>query len=61
MAKLRVEIDRMDAVAASVATATSEDKFIIIDGLLHVRAWLVSEQAETAQAEMRPQNSNEER
>ncbi|KAM0711138.1 hypothetical protein Q7P35_001877 [Cladosporium inversicolor] len=31
---LRAEIGRMDAVAAATATATAEDKSIIIDGLL---------------------------
>jgi hypothetical protein len=42
-ATLRAEIDRMDAVAAANAAATTEDKFIVIDGLLYVKAWLVNE------------------
>lgn len=39
---LRAEIHRMDAVAATNAAATTEDKFIVIDGL-YVKAWLVNE------------------
>jgi len=56
IAALRAEIDRMDAVAASTATATTEDKYIIIDGLLYVKAWLVSEEDESPGAGSRPQN-----
>lgn len=41
-ATLRAEIHRMDAVAATNAAATTEDKFIVIDGL-YVKAWLVNE------------------
>jgi hypothetical protein len=47
MALLRAEIDRMDAVAAATAAAKHEDKFIIIDGLPYVKAWLVSEKTES--------------
>ena len=55
-ATLRAEIDRMDAVAAATAAATTEDKFIIIDGLLYVKAWLISEESESPGAGKRPQN-----
>lgn len=34
----------MDAVAAATAAAKHEDKFIVIDGLLYVKAWLLSEE-----------------
>lgn len=46
MALLSAEIDRMDAVAAANAAAATEDRFIIIDGQLYVKAWLVSEKEE---------------
>lgn len=53
---LRAEIGRMDAVAAATATATAEDKSIIIDGLLYVKSWLVTEESEFPGAGERPQS-----
>jgi len=45
MLKLRAEIDRMDAVAAATTAAASEDKYVVIDGVSYVKAWLVSEES----------------
>lgn len=56
MALLSAEIDRMDAVAAVTADVKHEDKFIIIDGLLYVKAWLISEEADSLAAGTRPQS-----
>jgi hypothetical protein len=56
MTKLRAGIDRMDAIAATTAATTSEDKFIIIDGLLYVKAWLVCEKDQTTKADTSQQN-----
>jgi uncharacterized protein (DUF1697 family) len=55
-ATFRAEIDRMDAVAAANAAAAHQDKFVVIDGLLYVKAWLVSEETESPGAEPRPQS-----
>ena len=55
-AVLRAEIDRMDAVAAANAATTTEDKYIIIDGLLYVKAWLITDEPESSGAVSRPQN-----
>lgn len=49
-ATLRADIDRMDAVAAATATATSEDKFVIIDELLYTKAWLIGEDTQPRDA-----------
>lgn len=46
MALLCAEIDRMDAVAADTAAAMEADKYVVIDGVLYVKAWLVSEKEE---------------
>jgi endonuclease V-like protein UPF0215 family len=56
MARIRAEIDGMDATAATTAIATAEDNFVMIDGLLYVKAWLVSEETETTDAKTRTQN-----
>lgn len=50
MALLCAEIYRMDAVAANTSAATEEDKFVMIDGSLYVKAWLVSEKEESLEA-----------
>ena len=55
-ATLRAEIDRMDAVAASTAATATEDKFVMIDGPLYVKAWLISEKEESPEAGMRSQS-----
>ena len=47
------EIDNMDAVAANTAAATDADKFVIIDGVLYVKAWLVTEKEGSPEAGMR--------
>ena len=44
MALLCAEIDRMDAVATNTAASAKEDKFVMIDGSLYVKAWLISEE-----------------
>ena len=59
IAKLRAEIDRMDAVAAASAAAASRDRFVTIDGLLYVKAWDVSEEAGSPGAETNTQSQNE--
>lgn len=46
MALLCAEIDRIDAVAANTAASAEEDKFVMIDGSLYVKAWLISEKEE---------------
>ena len=56
MALLRAEIDRMDDVAAANAAATEADKYVVIDGDLYVKAWLVSEETESPGAGTRPQS-----
>lgn len=55
-ATLRAEIDRMDAATAKTAANTTEDKFIIIDDLLYVKAWLVTEESESPGAGSRTQS-----
>ena len=55
-ALLRTQIDRMDAVAASTTTAATEDKFVMIDGRLYVKSWLVREKWESPEAGMRPRS-----
>jgi hypothetical protein len=50
MALLCAEIDRMDAVAANTAAATEADKYVVIDGDLYVKAWLVSEEESSSKA-----------
>jgi hypothetical protein len=47
MALLCAEIDRMDAVATNTAAFNEEDKFVMIDGSLYVKAWLISEKEES--------------
>jgi hypothetical protein len=59
MTKLRTEIDRMDAIVATTAATTSVVKFIIINGLLYVKAWLVSEKGKTTKADTSQQNQSE--
>jgi hypothetical protein len=49
--KLRVEIDRMDAIAAATSGANVEDQFTEIDGLRYRKAWVVSEEAADKNAE----------
>jgi len=56
MALLCAEIDRMDAVAANTAAATKEDKFVMIDGSLYVKAWLIDEIEESLGAGLRSQS-----
>jgi hypothetical protein len=38
--KLRAEIDRMDAIAATTSGAKVEDQFTEIDGLRYRKAWV---------------------
>jgi hypothetical protein len=59
MALLCAEIDRMDAVAANTAAATKEDKFVMIDGNLYVKAWLISEKEGPPGAGLRSQSWRE--
>ena len=47
MLKLRAEIDRIDALAAATAAATSEEKYAMIDGALYVKAWLVGDETQS--------------
>lgn len=56
MALLCAEIDRMYAVAAATAAAKHDDNFIVINGLLYVKAWLVGEETESPAAGTRPQS-----
>ena len=50
MLKLRAENDRMDALAAAATTTATEYKFIVIDGLLYAKAWLVDEETQSCEA-----------
>ena len=56
MALLCAEIDRMAAVAANTAAVIKEDKFVMIDGNLYVKAWLISENKESPGAGLRSQS-----
>jgi hypothetical protein len=40
--KLRGEIDRMDATAATASSAKAENEFTLIDSLLYKKAWVAS-------------------
>lgn len=40
-AVLRAEINRVDSATAATATAMTESKYIMIDGLCYAKAWLV--------------------
>lgn len=40
-AVLRAEIDRMDGATAATATAVTESKYVMIDGLWYAKAWVV--------------------
>ena len=40
-AVLRAEINRMDSTTPATATAVTESKYVMIDGLWYAKAWLV--------------------